>query len=70
MYFFFLLENLEDKTSLEVSNETLIDRRISKNKSDLRHRRIQLECENNFDCYRGQFCGIDKLCLDETQKDR
>ena len=68
MYFFFLLENLEDKTSLEASNDILRDRRIQKKKSKTRksRRRRQLKCENDFDCYRGQYCATDKsLCLDE-----
>ena len=29
-------------------------------------RRRQLKCENDFDCYRGQYCATDKLlCFDE-----
>ena len=68
MYFFFLLENLEDKTSQKASNEVLRDSGILKSKPKLRHRRkrLQLKCENDLDCYLGQYCATDKsLCFDE-----
>ena len=67
-----LLEDLEDQTSLDASNERDSSNPKSKPKLRRPRRQIQLHpCENDLDCHRGQFCDTEtKECLDNGQQEK